>query len=93
MRKLTALPILLILASCSSFGSAERRAALSGAISPPRARIDASLLQPCDAPATTPETASDVQVGRLWARDRAALRECGSRHAALARSVAVLEAD
>lgn len=92
MRRLALLPICLILASCTSFGSVDRRAALKGAIVPVRATVDRSLLQRCPTPLAKPDVATDAQVGRLWDRDRAALRECGARHAALAQSVLVTEA-
>lgn len=90
MRKLAPL-ILLILASCASFGSAERRGSLIGAIAPQRARIDAALLEECANPVTKPQTATDAQVGRLWDRDRAALRDCRSGKHALIAAVKVVE--
>jgi hypothetical protein len=45
----------------------------------------ASLTLACGAPVLLPERAlSDRDVEIYWGRDRRALRECGSRHSALA---------
>lgn len=91
MRRLAPL-ILLILASCTSFGSVERRGSLLSAIAPERARINASLLEECASPVTKPEAATDAQVGRLWDRDRDRLRDCKSGKHALIKAVGVVEA-
>ncbi len=91
MRLLALLPILSILASCSSSDNTDRRGALVGAIFGERAKIDPSLFLPCAEPVSKPATATDLQVGRLWDRDRDALRECAADKAALAASVQVVE--
>lgn len=95
MRNLVLFPTLLILASCASFGSAERRGALIGAIAPERARIDAALLEECSDPVAKPapeSNPSDKQIGRLWDRDRGELRQCKSGKHALIEAVKVIEA-
>lgn len=68
--------------ACVACSSSDR--SLTGDEIPP------SLTQACDAPVNIPErdiTAVEVEI--LWGRDRAALRDCGSRHDGLTNVVFV----
>lgn len=50
--------------------------------------VPPSLTAPCAAPVTIPErniSGAEVEIG--WGRDRAALRDCAQRHAALVKAV------
>ncbi len=86
---LPALPVLALLLSGAACQTPLTPLAADAGL---KLRVDARLKTPCAGVVKIPDKAlSEAETARLWGQDRGNLGACRKRHAALVKSVEVLE--